>query len=108
MDRAGSDRRGRVTRYLMGLDRGECVSARVMRFAPPDGVVVEMGPGAVWARAIGGRPGLGACRFEVVAPGRTPTLRLLDEPTPRRLDLVVDPSREKAQTRRGRRLDHRA
>jgi hypothetical protein len=100
----------RLRRFLSGLDRGEIISGRVVQVWASDASVVRvaLGPGAFWARAVGGCPGLGPQRFEVIAPGGRPVLRLVPSEGEEQVDLLVDASREKRPHGMGGSVDCRA
>ncbi|MCK4304950.1 MAG: hypothetical protein KAY24_12000 [Candidatus Eisenbacteria sp.] len=98
----------RLDRFLAGLDRGEIVSGRVLQAAESEAVRITIGAGAFWARAMGGTPDVGPQRFEVVVPGQRPILRVMRSSARDEINLLVDPSFEKACPQMGLRLDRKA
>lgn len=105
---APKGRAARLADYLAGLDRGEIVAGRILQVLGNDEVRVAFGPGVLTARAVGGRPSVGECRLEVLAPGPRPTLRIAAPGRRPGVEVVVDASREKRAVRAGNRLDRRA
>jgi len=106
-DQCAGLRRQRGQGFFTGLDRGEIIDGRIVQNMGLGVVRVVVGPSVIWARTTGATPSLGTFRFEVVTPGRRPVLRLIEKRRGRRLDLVVDPSRDKAQSKAGRTFDRR-
>jgi hypothetical protein len=101
------DRAQALLSYLNGLDRGQIITARVVQVMA-DEVRIALGPGTLWARTRGGRPGLGMQRMEVLQPGARPAFRMVRRQGGSVVDLCVDASHEKAARMRGLRIDQQA
>ena len=98
----------RLDRFLASLDRGEIASGRVLQVTESEAVRIAIGPAVFWARAVGGTPDVGPQRFEVVVPGHRPALRVMRSSGPDEINLLVDPSMEKACPQMGLRVDRKA
>jgi len=103
----GHGRAERLATYLAGLDRGEVVIGRILQVLGESEVRVALGPGILVARPVGGRPPIGECRLEVLAPGPRPILRVVSPGRRGGVEMLVDASCEKRAVGAGDRLDRR-